>query len=62
MSNYKDLTGMKFSRLTVIRRHGTKIEGYAHSSISRILKREGMDFTINRIRERLKLMEERRTA
>ena len=36
--------------------------GYAHGSISRILKREGMDFTINRIRERLKLMEERRTA
>lgn len=51
MSNYKDLTGMKFGRLTVIRRHGTKIEGNAHSSISRILKREGMDFTINRIRE-----------
>lgn len=53
MSNYKDLTGMKY---------GTKIEGYAHSSISRILKREGMDFTINRIREKLKLMEERRSA
>ena len=30
--------------------------GYGHSSISRILKREGMDFAINRIRERLKLM------